>query len=99
MSLQFPFIGNKSNHLKILDGIEFPINSKTVIVDVFGGSGVLSSYFAKRYPNNQVIYNDFDHFVDLVKNKDIIKRINNVLNYSVVPLNNKLNEVIILCNF
>ena len=38
-----------------------------VFIDVFGGSGIISSLLAKLYPNNKVIYNDYDYYISLLK--------------------------------
>lgn len=76
-----PFIGNKSRFLKnIIDNKDkFKIDDETIIIDVFGGSGVLSKTFKYLYPNNTVIYNDYDDFHELF-NKEFENKINGWLN-------------------
>lgn len=86
IKLPFPFVGNKHKILNRLDKINFPINKDTLIVDVFGGSGLLTSYFNIRYPNNKIIYNDYSknnkYFISTIKNDDLISRINKFLDYA-----------------
>lgn len=54
------FTGNKRNALKTLyeccKSGDIVVGDDTVIVDVFGGSGLLSNFFKQLYPNNTVIY-------------------------------------------
>lgn len=62
------------------------INDKTIIIDVFGGSGLLSHVFACLYPNNKIIYNDYDEFSQMYKAENI-EKLNNVIN----EINNVIN--------
>lgn len=64
-SAPLPFQGQKRNFVadfkKVLT--EFRSNHQiTTIVDLFGGSGLLSHVAKKTYPDLRVIYNDFDDF-------------------------------------
>lgn len=83
-----PFMGNKNRWVKQLveefKNIKF--NSNVVIVDLFGGSGILSHVFASMYPNNQVIYNDYDNYLSTFK---LIPSINKFLDWARQFLNNK----------
>ncbi|MDO5716117.1 MAG: DNA adenine methylase [Tissierellia bacterium] len=58
-----PFKGNKKNALKILDQEldQREIKSNTII-DLFGGSGLLSHFFKVKYPEKRVIFNDFENY-------------------------------------
>ncbi len=59
-----PFQGQKRNFLKIINQLEF--KDKTV-VDLFGGSGLLSHTIKQNYPSAKVIYNDFDDYSSRLK--------------------------------
>ena len=48
----------------------------TTIVDVFGGSGQLSKVFAEMFPDNQVMYNDFDYYTELFDNPKLMTKLN-----------------------
>lgn len=75
----FPFQGQKRFYAQKLRDFDFGklINDKTIIVDVFGGSGLMSHVFASKYPKNKVIYNDFDNFYEVLKkDSKIVKVIN-----------------------
>lgn len=75
----FPFQGQKRFYAQKLIDYDFGklINDKTIIVDVFGGSGLMSHVFAYKYPKNKVIYNDYDHFYEVLKKgSKIVKIIN-----------------------
>lgn len=83
----FPFNGNKRNWIKPLQQQfrDIRFNEDVIIVDLFGGSGILSHLFANLYPNNKIIYNDYDHYLDLFNWK-------NELNEMIVWSNNFFNE-------
>lgn len=72
-----PFLGQKTKCLKYFkevilnmrgDGF---INNKTLFVDIFGGSGLLSHNIKQMFPNNRVIYNDYDNFKERLDNIEI----------------------------
>ena len=77
-----PFNGNKS---KWIANLEELINTKhlhfpkgTYIVDLFGGSGILSQLFGKAFPDCHVVYNDFDHYTEIIT-KGSIDKINSFI--------------------
>ena len=74
-----PFNGNKRNWINYIKEQfkNYKIPQDVVIVDLFGGSGLLSHLFAWLYPNNKVIYNDYDNYVDIL-NEETIKKINEI---------------------
>ncbi len=55
-----PFLGQKRNWLKTLR--EQDLAGKTV-VDLFGGSGLVSHTIKEANPTARVIWNDYDHFI------------------------------------
>lgn len=61
-SAPLPFVGQKrmfaKEFTKVLE--QFPV--KTVFVDLFGGSGLLSHIAKRTKPESTVIYNDFDNY-------------------------------------
>lgn len=82
-----PFVGNKHKYVKYITKYTIPylkknniINDDTIIVDVFGGSGILSHVFAYNLPNNQIVYNDYDNYTKYLKPENI-KKFNKVLSY------------------
>lgn len=71
-----PFRGNKTKWIK--DLIKYFIRNHDkfkdyTFIDVFGGSGIISQAIAKLYPNNKVIYNDFDYYTKLLTKSNIDK--------------------------
>lgn len=69
-----PFRGNKTKWIK--DLIKYFVKNhdkfeNLVFIDVFGGSGIISSLLAKLYPNNKVIYNDYDNYTKLLTKSNI----------------------------
>lgn len=71
-----PFRGNKKRWLDYL--IKYFIRNHDnfkdyTFIDVFGGSGIISQAIAKLYPNNKVIYNDYDNYTSLLKPSSINK--------------------------
>ncbi len=69
-----PFMGSKIAMLKrvkeVLHSMAFTqaIRKDTIFYDVFGGSGLLSHYIKQLYPQNEVIWNDFDNFKERLDN-------------------------------
>lgn len=90
-----PFNGNKSKWISgIIELVEnnklkFPDN--TLILDLFGGSGILSQTFAKLFPKCKVIYNDYDHYTEIIS-KSEINKINNLKNDIREVLGNKYDK-------
>lgn len=82
-----PFIGNKGNAIKFLidDFKDIDLKDYT-IVDVFGGSGILSDFFKKSFPTNEVIWNDYDNYYERFLNID---KTNEQINYIREMLANK----------
>ena len=78
-----PFNGNKKNWFKYFqqafkDDL-FNIKDNTIIIDLFGGSGILSHWFAHQYPHNKIIYNDYDNYMSIYTS-DNINKLNELLN-------------------
>ena len=69
-----PFMGAKIAILKrikvVLENMEYAgqIHKDTIFYDVFGGSGLISHNIKQWYPNNRVIWNDFDNFQERLEN-------------------------------
>ncbi|MDY2585007.1 DNA adenine methylase [Helicobacter sp.] len=69
-----PFMGNKRNMLKKIEGAlahlrqEGYITSETIFIDTFGGSGLVAHNIKQWYPNNEVIWNDFDNYQERLHN-------------------------------
>lgn len=63
-----PFMGNKRNMLmhirKVLETMreDGQIDSETIFIDCFGGSGLISHNIKQWYPSNRVIWNDYDNY-------------------------------------
>lgn len=57
-----PFMGQKRNftqeYIKLLNSY----SDKTIFVDLFGGSGLLSHITKRKRPDAQIVYNDFDNY-------------------------------------
>ena len=70
-------MGNKKNMLKnIIDVFNEKsffgeIHSDTVFYDVFGGSGLISQTIRQYFPNNRVIWNDYDNFKERLDHIDV----------------------------
>lgn len=59
-----PFMGNKTRMLKTIKTCLETLNipDDTIFLDVFGGSGLVAHNIKQWYPNNRVIWNDFDNY-------------------------------------
>lgn len=85
-SAPFPYKGQKRNYIKDIttsEELKNIIKDDYIIIDVFGGSGLLSHTFANLFPNNQIIYNDYDYYLlyfDLYPHlKEFDKKINEII--------------------
>ena len=70
-----PFRGQKRYYIKRFSSVLEQCKDITTVVDLFGGSGLLSRVAKDKLPNARVIYNDFDHFN---KRVEIIDRTNSL---------------------
>ena len=96
-----PFIGQKRMFLK---HVEIVLNKHIdgegegwTIVDVFGGSGLLSHTAKRLKPKATVIYNDFDSYAERLKHIDDINRLRQIIfNYlhGIIPKNGRLSKEI-----
>lgn len=93
-----PFVGQKRNFLKpfveLLHRTIAGDGDGWTIVDVFGGSGLLSHAAKHTKPHARVIYNDFDHYRERVANIADINRLYHQLAAIVgdIPRNTRLDN-------
>lgn len=57
-----PFIGQKRNWRKEIIEVAKTIPSGHIVLDLFGGSGIVSHFVKRARPDLEVIYNDYDNF-------------------------------------
>jgi site-specific DNA-adenine methylase len=76
MKAPLPLLGNKRNWLKQILEIDF---SNKMVLDLFGGTGLISHSIKQKYPTAHVIYNDYDHYTDRLKNIDKLEQLRVVL--------------------
>lgn len=62
MSAPLPFVGQKRMFAKEFVKVLGQFRDKTVFVDLFGGSGLLSHITKYQRPDATVVYNDFDGY-------------------------------------
>lgn len=83
-SAPLPFMGQKRRFIKDFKEALAQFEEVDVIVDLFGGSGLLSHVAKRERPDARVIYNDFDYFCDRVANvkttNEILSKIRMILN-------------------
>ena len=96
-----PFRGSKRNFIREFKEVLSGIKDIEVVVDLFGGSGLLSRAAKDVLPHARVIYNDFDNYTQRLEN---IERTNEILDlirpfiegvetWKRVP-NNKRNKIL-----
>ena len=61
-SSPLPFRGSKRYYVKRFREVLAQAHDIDTVVDLFGGSGLLSRVAKDMLPNCRVIYNDFDHY-------------------------------------
>lgn len=70
-----PFRGNKRNFIREFKEVLSGIKDIEVVVDLFGGSGLLSRAAKDVLPHARVIYNDYDNYTQRLEN---IERTNEI---------------------
>lgn len=93
-----PFIGQKRNFIRsfcevLNDNIQ-GLGEDWTIVDVFGGSGLLSHHAKRLKPHARVIYNDFDNYAQRLKHIDDTNRLRRQLVEVLkdTPSRNKIDD-------
>ena len=81
-SSPLPFKGQKRSYIKQFKSVLQRCEDITTVVDLFGGSGLLSRAAKDVLPNARVIYNDYDHFDQRIS---MIDRTNALLD-EIAPL-------------
>lgn len=93
-SAPLPFQGQKRLFLKeYKDALASANQDIDIVVDLFGGSGLLSHVAKRMFPNMRVIYNDFDDFHIRIDNIHTTNRILDKIRAIVIdfPRKNKLS--------
>lgn len=70
LAAPLPFVGQKRRFAKSFKTVLKGFSDKTVFVDLFGGSGILSHIAKHERPEAIVIYNDYDNYRLRIKNVD-----------------------------
>lgn len=81
-SSPLPFRGSKRYYIKRFREVLAQADDIDTVVDLFGGSGLLSRVAKDMLPNCRVIYNDFDHYDQRLAN--VVNT--NALLRSIAPL-------------
>ncbi|KMK50812.1 hypothetical protein RO21_09695 [[Actinobacillus] muris] len=94
-----PFVGQKRQFLKyfeaVLDENIEGSGEGWTIIDVFGGSGLLSHTAKRKKPSARVIYNDFDGYAERLKHIKDINQLRQEIYQTIadiVPKNKRLNK-------
>lgn len=78
-----PFQGQKRRFVRDFREVLKKFDDITTVVDLFGGSGLLSHVTKRERPDIRVVYNDYDHFCDrlasVMTTNEILSRIRPVL--------------------
>ena len=92
-SAPLPFQGQKRLFIKDFKEVLKRFDNITTVVDLFGGSGLLSHVTKRERPDLRVVYNDYDYFCNRLANvattNEILTQIRPIL--SVVAPNKKVS--------
>jgi len=77
ISAPLPFQGQKRRHVKEFSNI-IKMLQPEIVIDLFGGSGLLSHLAKRANPESRVIYNDYDNYCERLGN---IEKTNELLRY------------------
>lgn len=75
-SAPLPFQGQKRRFLNDLRSVITRFNDIDIVIDLFGGSGLLAHTIKRERPELKVIYNDYDNYCERLAN---IARTNELL--------------------
>lgn len=82
-SAPLPFQGQKRRFIKDFKEVLKKFDNITTVVDLFGGSGLLSHVTKRERPDVRVVYNDYDYFCDRLANvtttNEMLSRIRPIL--------------------
>ena len=67
LSAPLPFMGQKRRYAKAFAGVLHKFGTAPVVVDLFGGSGLLSHIAKRTLPDATVVYNDHDGYRHRIK--------------------------------
>lgn len=94
LSAPLPFQGQKRQFIKDFKQIIRDFDNITTVIDLFGGSGLLSHVTKRERPDVRVIYNDYDYYCNRLTHirttNEILRRIRPLL--ASVPPNKKLPD-------
>lgn len=94
LSAPLPFQGQKRRFIKDFKQIIRDFDNITTVIDLFGGSGLLSHVTKRERPDIRVIYNDYDYYCDRLTHvqttNEILRHIRPLL--ASVPPNKKLPD-------
>lgn len=95
-----PFMGNKRNMLKHIKAVletmqeDGQIDSETIFIDCFGGSGLISHNIKQWYPSNRVVWNDYDNYQERLSHFDTTEQLRQeiakIINDSHIAYEDKL---------
>lgn len=74
-------MGNKRNMLKHIKAVletmreDGQIDSETIFIDCFGGSGLISHNIKQWYPSNRVVWNDYDNYQERLNHIDTTEQL------------------------
>lgn len=74
-SAPLPFMGHKRRFIKDFKGVLTQIEGIDTVVDLFGGSGLLSHVAKRERCDLRVIYNDYDYYCKRIENVTITNEI------------------------
>ena len=94
-----PFMGQKRRFIKDFKNVLKQIDDITTIVDLFGGSGILSHVAKCERPDLRVVYNDYDFYCKRLDNVAVTNEILSVVRSLVanVPKGKKIPNEIRYC--
>lgn len=94
-------MGNKRNMLKHIKAVletmreDGQIDSETIFIDCFGGSGLISHNIKQWYPSNRVIWNDYDNYQERLNHLDTTEQLRQemakIINDTPTPYYDKLH--------
>lgn len=98
MQAPLPFTGQKRNWISILDNEldNIDLSGVDTIVDLFGGSGLMSRFMKDKFPDKKVIYNDYENYRERIRRipetNVVLEKLRVILDESGIAINARITD-------
>lgn len=98
MQAPLPFTGQKRQWIATLDNEldNIDLSGVDTIVDLFGGSGLMSRFMKDKFPDKKVIYNDYENYRERIRRipetNVVLEKLRVILDESGIAMNARITD-------